>query len=30
MVTYVNAIHPVAEVYDGFFIHSRSVRRGLA
>ena len=23
MVTYVNAIHPVARVYDGFFIHSR-------
>ena len=23
MVTYVNAIHPLAQVYDGFFIHSR-------
>jgi hypothetical protein len=23
MVTYVNAVHPVAQVYDGFFIHSR-------
>ncbi|MBV6508683.1 MAG: hypothetical protein JJLCMIEE_01748 [Acidimicrobiales bacterium] len=24
MVTYVNAIHPLADIYDGFFIHSRS------
>jgi hypothetical protein len=24
MVTYVNAIHPVAQVFNGFFIHSRS------
>jgi len=24
MVTYVNAIHPLAKVYDGFLIHSRS------
>ncbi|GAA2879531.1 hypothetical protein Acy02nite_78070 [Actinoplanes cyaneus] len=24
MTTYVNAIHPVAEVYDGFLIHSNS------
>ena len=24
MVTYVNAVHPLALVYDGFFIHSRS------
>lgn len=24
MVTYVNAVHPLAGVYDGFFIHSRS------
>ena len=24
MVTYVNAIHPLAQVYDGFLIHSRS------
>lgn len=24
MVTYVNAVHPVAKVYDGFYIHSRS------
>ncbi len=24
MVTYVNAVHPLARVYDGFFIHSRS------
>ena len=23
LVTYVNAVHPVAQVYDGFFIHSR-------
>ncbi|HEV7734750.1 MAG TPA: alpha/beta hydrolase domain-containing protein [Candidatus Binatia bacterium] len=23
MVTYVNAIHPVAHVYDGFLVHSR-------
>jgi hypothetical protein len=23
MVTYVNAVHPIARVYDGFFIHSR-------
>jgi hypothetical protein len=23
MVTYVNAIHPLAGVYDGFFVHSR-------
>ncbi len=23
MVTYANAVHPVARVYDGFFIHSR-------
>ena len=23
MVTYVNAVHPVARVYDGFLIHSR-------
>lgn len=26
MVTYVNAVHPVARVYDGFMIHSRSSR----
>jgi hypothetical protein len=24
MVTYINAIHPLADVYDGFFVHSRS------
>jgi hypothetical protein len=24
MVTYVDAVHPTANVYDGFFIHSRS------
>ncbi|HEV3061319.1 MAG TPA: alpha/beta hydrolase domain-containing protein [Vicinamibacterales bacterium] len=24
MVTYVNAVHPIARVYDGFYIHSRS------
>ncbi|WP_007509581.1 MULTISPECIES: alpha/beta hydrolase domain-containing protein [Pseudofrankia] len=24
MTTYVNAVHPVANVYDGFFIHSRA------
>ena len=24
MVTYVNAVHPLVRVYDGFFIHSRS------
>ncbi|MFN8542782.1 MAG: alpha/beta hydrolase domain-containing protein [Candidatus Binatia bacterium] len=24
LVTYVNAIHPLAKVYDGFLIHSRS------
>jgi hypothetical protein len=24
MLTYVNAVHPVAEVYDGFLIHSRN------
>ena len=24
MVTYVNAIHPLADIYDGFLIHSRS------
>ena len=24
MVTYVNAVHPLARVYDGFYIHSRS------
>lgn len=24
MVTYVNAVHPLAKVYDGFYIHSRS------
>lgn len=24
MVTYVNAVHPVAGVYDGFLVHSRS------
>jgi hypothetical protein len=24
MVTYINAVHPLAAVYDGFFIHSRS------
>jgi len=23
MVTYVNAVHPVAKVYDGFLVHSR-------
>lgn len=23
MVTYVNAVHPLAEVYDGFLVHSR-------
>jgi hypothetical protein len=23
MVTYINAIHPLAHVYDGFFVHSR-------
>lgn len=23
LVTYVNAIHPVARVYDGYFVHSR-------
>ena len=24
MATYVNAVHPIADVYDGFLIHSRS------
>jgi hypothetical protein len=24
MVTYVNAVHPVADIYDGFLIHSRA------
>ncbi len=24
MVTYLNAVQPVADVYDGFFVHSRS------
>jgi hypothetical protein len=24
MVVYVNAVHPVAQVYDGYFIHSRA------
>jgi hypothetical protein len=24
MVTYVNAIHPLADIYDGYLIHSRS------
>jgi hypothetical protein len=24
MLTYVNAVHPVADVYDGFLIHSRN------
>ena len=24
MVTYVNALHPLADIYDGFLIHSRS------
>ncbi|MET0287933.1 MAG: alpha/beta hydrolase domain-containing protein [Polyangiales bacterium] len=24
MVTYVNAVHPIANIYDGFLIHSRS------
>ena len=24
MVTYVNAVHPIARVYNGFYIHSRS------
>jgi hypothetical protein len=24
MVTYVNAIHPIAHVYDGFLVHSRA------
>ena len=24
LVTYVNAVHPLARAYDGFFIHSRS------
>ena len=24
MVSYVNGVHPLAKVYDGFFIHSRS------
>jgi hypothetical protein len=23
LTTYVNAVHPVADVYDGFFVHSR-------
>jgi len=23
LVTYVNAVHPVARVYDGFLVHSR-------
>ena len=23
LVTYVNAVHPVADIYDGFLIHSR-------
>jgi hypothetical protein len=23
MVTYINAVHPLAEIYDGFFVHSR-------
>ncbi|MGE3510894.1 MAG: alpha/beta hydrolase domain-containing protein [Vicinamibacterales bacterium] len=26
MVTYVNAVHPLAQVFDGFMIHSRSAR----
>jgi len=25
LVTYVNAVHPIAHVYDGFMIHSRGV-----
>jgi len=25
LVTYVNAINPLAQIYDGFFIHSRTV-----
>jgi hypothetical protein len=24
MVTYINAIHPLAKIYDGYFVHSRS------
>lgn len=28
MVTYVNAIHPLADIYDGFFIHSRGATGG--
>ncbi len=24
MVTYIDAVHPVARSYDGFFVHSRS------
>src|SRR5262245_29004618 len=24
LVTYINGIHPLAEIYDGFFVHSRS------
>jgi hypothetical protein len=23
MVTYINAVHPLADIYDGFFVHSR-------
>jgi hypothetical protein len=23
MITYVNAVHPVAGIYDGFLVHSR-------
>lgn len=27
MVTYVNAVHPTADIFDGFFIHSRGGNR---
>ncbi|SEP16704.1 hypothetical protein SAMN05660991_03645 [Trujillonella endophytica] len=28
MTTYINAVHPVADVYDGFLVHSRYGRGG--
>lgn len=30
MVTYINAIHPLAKLFDGFFVHSRSGGLGAA
>lgn len=28
MVTYVNAVHPIADIYDGFLVHSRPFTSG--